>query len=181
MTARAVALLRGINVAGKNKLSMPELVRALEAAGLIGVETYIQSGNVFVDWSKGRAALERAVEEVITSRFGLTIPTIVRTSAEWRRLLAGAPFEDAQVARPKFLHVGVAKAKLRPDVADVLTAKATNERVLVHEDTLFLDYQEGAGRSKLTPAVVDKAAGSHVTMRNWNTTLEIARRLGVQT
>lgn len=176
--SRVVALLRGINVAGKNMISMPALVQALEKAGHRSVETYIQSGNVFLDTDATTAEVEQSVETVISSRFGLTIPTIARTRAEWSTLSTGAPFDDARASRPKFLHVGFSKAKLDPKVVDALRAKAVNERVEVHAGALYIDFAEGAGRSKLTPAVIDKAAGSHVTLRNWNTTLELARRLG---
>ena len=176
---RVVALLRGINVAGKNLISMPDLVRALEKAGHHAVETYIQSGNVFFDSEGPRVDVERAVQDVIKDRFKLTIPTIARTAVDWKKLCTAAQFEDAQRERPKFLHVGLAKQKLNPSVVEALMAKATTERVEIHGETIFIDFFEGAGRSKLTPSVIDKAAGSAVTLRNWNTTLEIARRLGV--
>ena len=178
-SSRVVALLRGINVAGKNMVPMPELVSALEKAGHSAVETYIQSGNVFFETEAPRADVERAVEEVIRARFKLTIPTIVRTAADWKKLCTGAPFQEARAARPKFLHVGLSKSKLDAKVVETLMGRATTERVEVHRDALFIDFAEGAGRSKLTPAVIDKASGSHVTLRNWNTTMEVARRLGV--
>jgi uncharacterized protein (DUF1697 family) len=199
--SRVVALLRGINVGGKNLLPMPALVAALEDAGLRAVETYIQSGNLFIGanapWttpkagsSRPRAArepgasladresLEQLVEGVIEARFGLRIPTIVRSADDWRLLLAGAPFPEAQRDRPKLLHVGHAKRPLAPDVTSRLTLRATRESVVVHAGALFIDFADGAGRSKLTPAAIDQAAGSAVTLRNWNTTLEIAKRLG---
>ncbi len=179
MASRVVALLRGINVAGKNMISMPALVDALEKAGHAAVQTYIQSGNVLFETDAPRAEVERSVESVIASRFELTIPAIVRTASEWKTLRAGAPFAEAQAARPKFLHVGFSKAKLDPKVVETLMSKAASEKVEVHGDALYIDFAEGAGRSKLTPAVIDKAAGSHVTLRNWNTTLELARRLGI--
>lgn len=214
---RAVALLRGINVGGKNLLAMPALVAALEDAGLVAVETFIQSGNVFISAnapleapaagsSSPRGArtgaplarrilsanapwktlhephpegLERLLEGVIEARFGLRIPTIVRTADAWRRVLANAPFADAQRDRPKLLHVGHAKGPLAPEVIDALARRATHKAVAVHEGALFIDFVDGAGRSKLTLMTLDKAAGPSVTLRNWNTTLEIAKRLGV--
>jgi uncharacterized protein (DUF1697 family) len=201
---RAVALLRGINVGGKNLLPMPALASALEDAGLVAVETYIQSGNVFFDATADRGSLEQLVERVVQERFGLRIPTLVRRSEDWRRILKGAPFADAQRDRPKLLHVGHAKHPFAPGMSAALAQRATHEVVAVHQEALFVDFGHGAGgergsprraphgakradsapatglgRSKLTPAALDKAAGSPVTLRNWNTTLEIARRLGL--
>jgi uncharacterized protein (DUF1697 family) len=197
--------LRGINVGGKNLIPMPALVAALEAAGFSAVETYIQSGNVFfganAPWKTPKAGssslrsaslladrahlhephpegLERTIEGVIEAHFGLRIPTIVRTADTWRRTLAGAPFPEAQRDRPKLLHVGHSKRPLDPRVAEALAERATSEAVRVHEGALFIDFVDGAGRSKLTPAAIEKAAGSPVTLRNWNTALEIGRRLG---
>jgi uncharacterized protein (DUF1697 family) len=114
---------------------------------------------------------------VIEARFGLRIPTIVRSVDDWRRLLAGAPFPEAQRDRPKLLHVGHSKRPLASDVAATLRQRATREIIAVHGGALFVDFVDGAGRSKLTPAAIDEAAGSPVTLRNWNTTIEIAKRL----
>jgi uncharacterized protein (DUF1697 family) len=61
----------------------------------------------------------------------------------------------------------------------VLRARAADgERIERVGDALWIHYPRGAGRSKLTPALFDRSAGSPVTARNWNTVLELAARLG---
>ena len=78
-----VALLRGINVGGKNKLPMKELVGLFEALGCKDVQSYIQSGNVIFG---GPAALAKKVPGHVTmgiqKRWGYDVPVITRTAAE---------------------------------------------------------------------------------------------------
>jgi uncharacterized protein (DUF1697 family) len=82
-----VALLRGINVGGKNLIKMPELKACFEVAGFQEVVTYIQSGNVpFRSAGSGSAALARRIEEMLTSTFGYrqaSCCAAVRRCAPW--------------------------------------------------------------------------------------------------
>lgn len=71
---RYVALLRGINVGGKNKVPMADLRDALGDAGYESVRTYIQSGNVVFASARSRKGLEEEVEQVLEARFGFPIP-----------------------------------------------------------------------------------------------------------
>lgn len=69
-----VALLRGINVGGKNKIKMTELRSALENIGLSRVKTYIQSGNVLFESSDAEATVRQRIEQEIAAVFGMTLP-----------------------------------------------------------------------------------------------------------
>src|SRR6056297_281234 len=94
-----VALLRGINVGGKNRLPMVELAPVFEAAGGQRVRTYIQSGNVVFE---ARQAVARrvpgAVAAAIAERFGLTVPVVMRSAREWQEAADGNPFVRAGAA-----------------------------------------------------------------------------------
>ena len=74
---RYVALLRGINVGGRNKVPMADLREAFESAGYGDVGTYIQSGNVVFSASTSQAALEGALEPMLEARFG--VPLVLQT------------------------------------------------------------------------------------------------------
>src|SRR5438034_385062 len=73
-----VALLRGINIGSRNRVSMPELRSALEKAGFGEVQTYLQSGNVVLESHATADGVRRKVEGVIAERFGLKIAVVVR-------------------------------------------------------------------------------------------------------
>ena len=100
-----LALLRGVNVGGKNKLPMSLLVEMFTRAGCTDVRTFIQSGNIVFRADK---ELYRRIPEVIAraikERSGLSVPVITRTAAEWRSLLGSNPFIAAG-ADPEKLHV----------------------------------------------------------------------------
>ena len=90
--AAYVALLRGINVGGKNPISMQTLADCFRDAGYEEVRTHLQSGNVlFASGSRSGARLEQALERMLQQRFDTAIPTIVRSRDELRATVAAAP------------------------------------------------------------------------------------------
>ena len=84
-SSRYVALLRGINVGGRNKVPMAELRTAVEDVGHTDVTTYIQSGNVLFTSSKPRASLEAGLERALERHFGFPLVVVVRSHAQLRR------------------------------------------------------------------------------------------------
>lgn len=178
-STRMLALLRGINVGGKNKVPMEDLRSIATALGFTDVSTYIQSGNLVFSSTLGASECEAALEEAIAAKFTLKIPVIVRTREQWVRYAKGSPFGDAERERPNILHIAVSKSPLAKGATEALARfTAAGERVEALEDALWIDFNEGVGRSKLTPAVLDRAAGSPVTARNWNSVVKLAALLG---
>jgi uncharacterized protein (DUF1697 family) len=172
---RMVALLRGINVGGNKQVPMAELCKLASGLGWRDVTSYIQSGNLVFSCDVPAAAAEAALEKVISRRFGFSVEVVVRSGAAWRRYAAGSPFTDAEAAHPQWLLLGLSKQRPRPDAAEKLRPYATaGERVAVIADGLWIDFTAGVGKSKLTPAVLDRAIGSTVTARNWRTVQKLA-------
>jgi uncharacterized protein (DUF1697 family) len=89
---RHVAFLRAINLASKRRVAMADLRDELEALGYDDVATYIASGNAIFTATGSSAALERAIEPALATRFGFDIPTFVRTAAQVRRAVELEPF-----------------------------------------------------------------------------------------
>ena len=182
-----VALLRGINVGGRNAVPMAALREVCEGLGWGDVRTYIQSGNVVfrppaaagAGGTKRAAALESALERGIQERFGLAISVVVRGAAAWARSAASNPFPDASQREPNLVMMCLSKQPPRRDAAEVLRGRAADgERVEVAGDAVWIHYAGGAGRSKLSPAVLDRAAGSAVTARNWRTVVKLSELAG---
>ena len=98
--AAYVALLRGINVGGKNPISMQTLADCFRDAGYEEVQTHLQSGNVlFASGARSGARLEQALERMLQQRFDTAIPTIVRSRDELRATVAAAPIGRAPLRR----------------------------------------------------------------------------------
>ncbi len=176
---RFVALLRGINVGGTRKLPMARLRAICDELGWADVQTYIQSGNVVFSASTGAAALERVLEEAIAKEFGFEIAVIVRSAAQWSAYPPANPFPKAAVDEPNRLMLHLSKTPPALDAeAKIAERAAAGEQVRRVGDALWIHYPAGAGTTKITPNVLDRAAGSPVTARNWRTVVKLQEMLG---
>jgi uncharacterized protein (DUF1697 family) len=174
---RMVALLRAVNVGGR-KLPMAELRALCAGLGWTDVATYIQSGNI-VFTAPGKAdTIETMLEKVIAREFGLEVPVIVRTRAEWAEYPAGNPFPKEAKDEPNRLMLVVAKRPPAAGAAEAIEARAkAGERVRQAGGALWIHYPQGAGTSKLTPSLIDRATGSPGTARNYNTVMKLEEML----
>lgn len=171
-----VALLRGINVGGKNKLPMTELSAIFVQSGCFNVQTYIQSGNVIFK-SAGAKGLADRVAEVIDMRFGFEAPVVMRTAEEWSVIAKTHPLAKSH-AEPDSLHV--AFLAHRPDERRVTALDPTRspgDSLLVRDREVYLLLPNGVAKSKLTNAYFDSALGTTCTIRNWRTVQAIADML----
>ena len=169
-----VALLRGVNVGGANKVPMAELRALCGSLGWKNVETYIQSGNVVFDASLKPATLEARLEKAIAGQFGVAIAVIVRSARQWPRYIDANPFPAASEAEPNRVMLCLSKTAPHEDCAAALQERAkAGERVTLAGDGLWIHFPAGAGTSKLSPALLDRLVGSPVTMRNWRTVLKL--------
>lgn len=166
------AVLRGVNVGGKNKLPMSELRSLIESLGCVDVVTYIQSGNaVFATELKPEAAA-RAIEQGIEKEFGLTVRTLVRTPAEIAAIAAANPFLGRD--DPAKLHVVfLDTAPTRAAVAVLDPDRSPGDEFAVSGREIFVHYPNGQGRSKLTLDWFERELAVAGTARNWNTLLKL--------
>lgn len=166
-----IALLRGINVGGNKKIRMAELKELCEGLGLRDVQTLLQSGNVV--FRSGEAvpeALAARLEAAIQARFGFEVRVILRTLAQWRAILAGHPFSEAQIAEPsKILLACLSAAPSEQAWAALLAGHSGPEIVQRSGAELYIFYTEGMGRSKLDNSVLERRLKVISTGRNWNT------------
>lgn len=166
---RYVALLRAVNV-GARKVPMARLRELCTDFGWSGVVTYIQSGNVVFETKGRRNSLENTLEQALEQEFGFDVPCMVRSAREWRTVHASNPFPEATADAPNRVMAGIAKGGIARDAAERLAERARDgEEVKVAGEVLWIHYPGGSGRSALTPALLDRAAGFPVTTRNART------------
>jgi uncharacterized protein (DUF1697 family) len=168
------ALLRGVNVGGRNLVSMAALADVCAEAGFTSVKTLLQSGNVVFRSTDGKAAAARKLKQGIAGRFGFEPALFLRTGAELRAALAANPFPDAARDDPSHLLIHFIDGKPARRAAAALAAWPGPERAELRGTNLYLHYGLGMGRSKLTGAVLEKALGLPGTGRNWNTVGKLA-------
>ncbi|NEZ04627.1 DUF1697 domain-containing protein [Wenzhouxiangella sp. XN201] len=176
---RWIALLRGINVGGHNKMPMAELRNLCAGLGWQNVATYIQSGNILFSAEGSTSALEKQLAGAIASHFGHRVSVIVRPAAAWPLYIELNPFPEASASEPNRVMLGLAQKSLAADAAERLSEfAASGESIAQRTDSLWIHYASGSARSKITPALLDRLAGSPVTTRNWRTVLKINEMIG---
>jgi uncharacterized protein (DUF1697 family) len=173
-----VALLRGINLGARNKVSMAALKELFADLGAEDVETYVQSGNVLFRSSGARDELVRAVETEIEKRLGLQVTVLLRTDAELAKLVADNPFAEGE-PDPVKLHVTfLAERPDRSRTAALDEEQFAPDRFRVTRDAVYLHCPNGYGRSKLSNAYFEKQLRVAATTRNWRTVTTLAERAG---
>jgi uncharacterized protein (DUF1697 family) len=170
-----VALLRGINVGGKNLIKMPALKACFEANAFEDVATYIQSGNVLFASPETRAGeLTQRIEAMLAESFGYQATVVVRTRRQMRAVVGRAP--EGFGAEPM---------KYRYDVIflkEPLTAKVAMKSVPTkpgvdeaHAGTGVLYFSRliaKATQSRLNK-IISSPIYPSVTIRNWKTTTKL--------
>jgi uncharacterized protein (DUF1697 family) len=181
-----VALLRGINVGGRNKVAMADLRKVVESLGHGNVATYIRSGNVVftsnhTDTAAIAADLERALEETLGRRSSV----VVLSRAELAKVIADNPFPDE--ADPKRVHAIFRGAEVGADEAAAVASaerrasdKGGRDQAKVVGRTVYLHTPDGFGGSELAaqltrinPAARDRGG----TARNWATVTKLQAML----
>ncbi len=172
--AAYIALLRGINVGGKNIIKMAELKRMFEAMGLYEVQTYIQSGNVLFKSNEGEEALRKKIEHEIGAVFGISSPVILRTAAELESIILNCPFSEGEISEAETsseaesLYVSLMTHAPSQEKMYCLNAyKSADEEYRIIGRQVYLLFRNSIRNSKLANNLqkLDVSA----TVRNWKT------------
>ena len=173
-----IALVRAVNLAGRNAVAMSDLRTLCESCGLADVRTLLQSGNVVFRTARREAspALEQRLEKDMAARLGLETHFMVRSAEEWDAIVAKNPFRAEATRDPGHLVAMILKAAPAPASVKALQAAIKGpERLRASGSHLYIVYPDGMGRSKLTNAVIEKTLAIRGTARNWNTVLKLQR------
>lgn len=164
-----VALLRGINVGGNNKVEMGRLKSTCESLGLKNVQTYINSGNVLFESSKNENQLEKIIADAIKKEFHLAVPVVVRSNNTMSKLEKEIPKSWTN------------DAEMKTDVLflwDEVNDKSILEKIVIKPEIDSVMYIDGAvvwnvKRKDVTKSGLIKIVGTdiykNVTIRNINT------------
>lgn len=169
-----LALIRGINVGGKNIIRMPMLKQGLNSIGFLDVKTYIQSGNVILKTEKGRNEVRKEIEAILATKFFINTTVIVRTIDEINGILEKNPFANKNAeSKIKKRYICFLESVLtEDDIRKISLYTDNNNQYVLSDNNLYLFCENGIRDSKLTNAL--SRINASYTMRNWDTTCKIA-------
>ena len=172
-----MALLRGINVGGRNAVAMADLRAAFEDAGHAGVRTYIQSGNVLFDAAS--RVDEEGVEAVLERRFGVPLVVVLRTARQLRAVVEGAP--DGFGQRPDEFHSDVVflKAPLTSRQAmRVVELREGVDQAWPGRGVVYFARDNARLTASRMGRIVTTPEYKSMTIRSWRTTTKLLDLFG---
>jgi uncharacterized protein (DUF1697 family) len=170
-----VAMLRGVNVGGHNKIKMQELRALCASLKLRNAQTYVQSGNVvFRTEERDLELLTKRMETGIGKKFGFRPSVILRTTAEMRGVIARNPFAKRRGIEPGKLLVtflvGEPSAEAREKLREM---KPEPEELRIDGREVYIYFPNGMGRSKLPWPAIGEILKTSGTGRNWNSVMKL--------
>jgi uncharacterized protein (DUF1697 family) len=176
-----LAMLRSINVGGRNRIPMADLRALVAALGFSEVTTYVQSGNVVFGGTGSPKNVAGAIEKGIAAELGLAVPVVVRSKRQFHAIVDGTPFADLDVD-PKLLHVTFLGEIPGPEAVTQLAGLAGqfgDDRCEVAGENAYLYCPGGYGETKLSNAYLERRLGVTATTRNWRTVTTLAEMAGI--
>jgi uncharacterized protein (DUF1697 family) len=172
-----LALLRGINVSGHNMIKMDALKTTLEAIGFQNVQTYIQSGNVFVDTDEENPAkVGFQIKQEIFKVFGHEVPIVVIRKTDLETCFKNNPFLKEKELDLKKLYVAFISTTLRSDsINDLKISQFKPDEASIDESRIYIKYAVGAGKTRFDQKYIEKKLNVTATIRNWNTVTQLLK------
>lgn len=176
-----LALLRGINVSGHNMIKMDVLKSVLENAGFQNVQTYIQSGNVFIDSEEENgASVGFKIKQEIFKELGLEVPVVVISKEELEACFNNNSFLKVKDCDTKKLYVAFISKELQGSaINDLKISQFKPDEAAIDKSRIYIKYAIGAGKTRLDQKYIEKKLNVVATIRNWNSVtamLEIFRQ-----
>jgi uncharacterized protein (DUF1697 family) len=168
-----IVLLRGINLASRNRVPMAELREHLTGLGYRDVRTLLQSGNVVLRADVAPERLAQEIESEVEARFGVKSPVVVRTREQLAAVVALDPLREV-VENDKLYQVSFLSDEPAAEAIERLEGADVEPERFVHvEREIYAWHPEGIHSSKLARLLSDKRLGVTATARNWSTTVKL--------
>jgi uncharacterized protein (DUF1697 family) len=170
-----LALLRGVNVSGKNLIKMKDFQAILQENGLDNVTTYIQSGNIiFESQLSDNKEVENKISQLISKKYGFDVPVIILTLTKLENLIEYNPFSAEANEEPT--KVLISFFTDLPSTELINKFKAVNyetERFKFEGKYAYLYCMNGYGKAKINNNFFENKLKVKATTRNWKTVLKL--------
>ncbi|GHU55340.1 hypothetical protein FACS1894132_11310 [Clostridia bacterium] len=175
-----IALLRGINVGGNNKISMPILKTVFEEAGFTNVSTYINSGNIFFNSILDEKTTQSLCEQKIANKFGLNISVSIITASELSNAIANAPdwWNNSVDSKHNAIFV-ISPATAENICTEVGEVKAEYEKVAYYGKVIFWTAPISTfNKTRWSKITKHRATYEMITIRNAKTVMKLLELAG---
>ena len=172
-----LALLRGINVSGHSMIKMEALKTTLESIGFQNVQTYIQSGNVFVDTEEeSAAAVVFKINNELFKVFGHEVPVVVISKGDLESCFKNNSFLKEKEVDFKKLYVAFISTTLSSNsMNDLRISQFKPDEASIDGNKIFIKYAVGAGKTRFDQKYIEKKLNVIATIRNWNTVTQLLK------
>lgn len=166
-----ISLLRGINVSGQNRISVPELTRIYDSLDLRNVATYFQSGNVVFDCAEeDPAKISTKIEAEIARSFGTNVRVILRDKIDFIKILESNPFIIHGKSDPVKLHITfLSDLPSEVEVRKMPHPASDGDEFLVYDKEVYVLCPNGYGKTKFSNTFFERKLNVSATTRNWKT------------
>jgi uncharacterized protein (DUF1697 family) len=156
---------------------MEALKTTLEAIGFQNVQTYIQSGNVFVDTEEeSPAKVGFLIKQEIFKAFGHEVPVVVIGSADLEACFKNNPFLKEKEIDSKKLYVAFISTTLQStSMNDLKISQFKPDEASIDGSRIFIKYAVGAGKTRFDQKYIEKKLNVTATIRNWNTVTQLLK------
>jgi len=166
-----IILLRGINVGGHRKVPMAELRELFTKSGFKNVQTYIQSGNVFLESSDNSKKIKIIAEELILQHFGFEVTTLVKTESELKTIYGSCPFQNDVKEKSYFMMLDSLPDSTGLEEVSELSYK--EEEIHITDNCIYFSSANGYGRTKFNSNFFERKLKVNATARNYKTMLKL--------
>ncbi|MFK7950716.1 MAG: DUF1697 domain-containing protein [Saprospiraceae bacterium] len=175
-----IALLRGINVGGRNKIKMADLRHFLSENGFENVKTYIQSGNVVLDSIYHSTKVVEKIRQIIVDNFGFDIKIVVKTPEEIIKIANDSPSEMIEnIPHNRVFAMMLDAVPEKENVEIFLERDFAPDLLTINKDVVYFACPNGVSKSKLSNNLIEKKLKVNGTTRNYKTMVKLLSMVNV--
>lgn len=170
-----IALLRGINVGGRNKIKMADLKGFLSENNFENVQTYIQSGNIVLDSPIDISTkVAQKIHQIIKDNFDLDIKVVVKSPAEIIKIVKATPIEMTEnIPHNRVFAMLLDSIPSDESVEFFLQQDFTPDILTINNDVVYFACPNGVSKSKLSNNLIEKKLKVNGTTRNYKTMMKL--------
>jgi uncharacterized protein (DUF1697 family) len=175
-----LALLRGINVGGKNIIKMDELKKIFEEMKFTDVKTYIQSGNVmFLDYENDQIKIQKKIERALFKKLNYKINIGILTFSEINEIVNNKPKGFGEDNENKYDVIYLIKPLEAKDAIKEIKTRDGVDKMFEGKNVLYISRLIKNLSKSYFSKIIDTSIYQNITIRNWNTTKKLYELMGI--